>query len=304
MLSPDVFLVSGKHQIYLNLIKLMKLELIKAYFENFNKYIYETDGLDFWFARDLQELLGYSKWENFLKVIEKAKTACENVDLKVEDHFANTVRAVNMPNGGIREVDDFFLTRYACYLIAQNGDSSKEPIAFAMNYFAIQTRKQEILEKRINEWERLQVREKLTTSEKGLSGIIYERGIDNRGFAIIRSKGDEALFGGYTTNEMKNMLGIPMGRPLADFLPTITIKAKDFANEITIFNLKKDISLTGLSNIVYEHEKNNYDVRKLLLDRGITPENLPAEEDLQKLRRKINGDDKKLLKEIKQKKKK
>jgi DNA-damage-inducible protein D len=282
----------------------MKLELIKAYFENFNKYIYETDGLDFWFARDLQELLGYSKWENFLKVIEKAKTACENVDLKVEDHFANTVRAVNMPNGGIREVDDFFLTRYACYLIAQNGDSSKEPIAFAMNYFAIQTRKQEILEKRINEWERLQVREKLTTSEKGLSGIIYERGIDNRGFAIIRSKGDEALFGGYTTNEMKNMLGIPMGRPLADFLPTITIKAKDFANEITIFNLKKDISLTGLSNIVYEHEKNNYDVRKLLLDRGITPENLPAEEDLQKLRRKINGDDKKLLKEIKQKKKK
>ncbi len=277
----------------------MKSELIKNYFENFNKYIYETEGLDFWFARDLQKLLGYKNWENFLKVIQKAKVACKNAGGEKEEHFANTVRAVNMPKGGVKEVDDLFLTRYACYLIAQNGDSGKEPIAFAMNYFAIQTRKQEILEQRIDEWERLKAREKLSDSEKGLSGVIYVRGVDNRGFAIIRSKGDQALFGGYTTTDMKCKLGVPANRPLADFLPTITIKAKDFVNEITIFNLKKDLNLTGLNSIVQEHEKNNQDVRKLLLNKGISPESLPAEDDLQKLKRKICADDKKLLKEVK-----
>lgn len=281
----------------------MKSEIIKIYFESFNRYIYEADGIEFWFARDVQQLLGYTKWENFLKVIDKAKIACEKAEVKVEDNFANTVRAINMPNGGIKEVDDIFLTRYASYLIAQNGDPAKDQIAFAMNYFAIQTRKQEIIEKRIGDWERLQARAKLGTSEKTLSGIIYQRGIDNQGFALIRSRGDEALFGGYTTNEMKRRLNIPLSRPLADFLPTITIKAKDFANEITIFNLKKDSGLSSPDNISAEHIKNNKDVRNVLLKSNIRPESLPAEEDAQKVRRKIQSEDKKLLKEIKRKKK-
>lgn len=277
----------------------MKSELIKSYLDRFESHVYKTDKVEFWFARDLQEILGYADWRNFLKVIDKAKTACMNAGVNINDHFVNTVRAVNMPNGGIKEVDDIFITRYAGYLIAQNGDSSKEPIAFAMNYFAIQTRKQEILEKRIDEWERLRARDKLSLSEKGLSGVIYERGVDNQGFAIIRSKGDKALFGGYTTNEMKRRLAVPTNRPLADFLPTITIKAKDFANEITIFNLKKDPLLNGMIKIADEHVKNNEDVRNLLIQRGITPENLPAGEDLQRLKRKVKLEDKKLLKDAK-----
>lgn len=285
-------------------IKNMKLELVKTYFENFNKFVYEANGLEFWFARDLQILLGYTKWENFLNAIEKAKKACENSGGDVGDNFATTVRAVNMPNGGIKEVDDIFLTRYACYLIAQNGDPSKEQVAFAMSYFAIQTRKQEILEKRISDFERIKAREKLSVSEKTLSGVVYEKGVDSAGFAIIRSKGDQALFGGYSTGDMKKKMGIPANRPLADFLPTITIKAKDFANEITIFNLKKESAPSGLNAISHEHVKNNQDVRNLLLQKGIRPESLPAEEDTQKIKRKLLGEDKKLLKETKQRKKK
>jgi DNA-damage-inducible protein D len=277
----------------------MKSEVINNYFNDFNKFVYEVDGLEFWFARDLQNLLGYSKWENFLNIIEKAKIACENSDIKVDDHFAYTVRAVDMPNGGVKEAEDMFLTRYACYLVAQNGDSSKEQVAFAMSYFAIQTRKQELLEKRIGELERLQIREKLSYSEKILSGMIYEKGIDSQGFAIIKSKGDRALFGGYNTSDMKKRLGIPNSRPLADFLPTITIKAKDFANEITIFNLKKDGTSKSMTGVSLDHEQNNRDVRKLLLQKGIIPENLPAEEDVKKLQRKLKSDDKLIVKTAK-----
>lgn len=277
----------------------MKPEVINNYFNDFNKFVYEVDGLEFWFARDLQNLLGYSKWENFLNIIEKAKIACTNSDIKVDDHFAYTVRAVDMPNGGVKEAEDMFLTRYACYLVAQNGDSGKEQVAFAMSYFAIQTRKQELLEKRIGELERLQIREKLSYSEKILSGMIYEKGIDSQGFAIIKSKGDRALFGGYNTSDMKKRLGIPNSRPLADFLPTITIKAKDFANEITIFNLKKDGTAKSMIGVSLDHEKNNRDVRKLLLQKGIIPENLPAEEDVKKLQRKLKSDDKLIVKTAK-----
>ncbi|MFZ4648986.1 MAG: DNA damage-inducible protein D [Patescibacteria group bacterium] len=273
----------------------MKTEMIKSYLESFNSFAYEAGGTEFWFARDLQHLLGYSNWENFLNVIEKAKTACQNSGVSLDDNFAETSQAVSMPNGAIKEMDDIFLTRYACYLIAQNSDSTKEQVAFAMSYFAIQTRKQELLEKRMIELERMQAREKLSSSEKGLSGLIYERGIDGQGFAVIKSKGDQALFGGVNTADMKKRLGIRDSRALADFLPTITIKAKDFANEITIFNLKKDQLLSGLNNISLEHVKNNYDVRKLLLQKGIVPESLPAEEDAQKVKRRLNSDDKKLL---------
>lgn len=277
----------------------MKPEVINNYFNEFNRFVYEADGLEFWFARDLQNLLGYSKWDNFLNVIEKAKTACRNSGIKIDDHFADTARVTKMPNGGDKEVSDIFLTRYACYLIAQNGDSSKEQIAFAMSYFAIQTRKQELLEKRIIEIERLQIREKLSYSEKMLSGMIFEKGADSQGFAMIKSKGDQALFGGYNTGEMKKRLGIPNKRSLADFLPMITIKAKDFANEITIFNLKKDGSAKSIDGISLDHEQNNRDVRKLLLQKGIKPEDLPAEEDVKKLQRKLKSNDKLIIKNTK-----
>lgn len=281
----------------------MKLEIIKSYLENFNSFAYTAGDIEFWFARDLQDLLGYSNWENFVKVIDKAKTACGIAGLDIDDNFAITSRVVNMPNGGVKEKDDIFLTRYACYLVAQNSDSSKEPVAFAMSYFAVQTRKQEILEKRISDYERLQARDKLSSSEKNLSGLMYDRGADSLGFAIIKSKGDQALFGGLSTNDMKNHLQVPKNRPLADFLPTITIKAKDFANEITIFNLKKDQFLSGLNNISREHMKNNYDIRNLLLQKGIRPEDLPAEEDAQKMKRRLISEDNKLLKDSKSREK-
>lgn len=277
----------------------MKLEVIHNYFHEFNRFVYEADGLEFWFARDLQNLLGYLKWDNFVNVIEKAKIACLNSGVKIADHFAETARVIKMPNGGDKEVSDVFLTRYACYLIAQNGDANKEQIAFAMSYFAIQTRKQELLEKRITELERLQIREKLSYSEKKLSGIIFEKGADNQGFAMIKSRGDQVLFGGYNTSEMKQRLGVPGKRSLADFLPMITIKAKDFANEITIFNFKKENSAKSIDGIGLDHEQNNRDVRNLLLQKGIKPEDLPAEEDIKKLQRKLKSDDKLIIKNTK-----
>jgi len=272
--------------------------LIRALTQDFESASHKADDVEYWLARELQTLLGYAKWDNFLQVIEKAKTACNKSGQSLTDHFAGVGKMVDIGSGTQREIDDIMLTRYACYLIAQNGDPRKNPIAFAMSYFAVQTRKQEILEKRINAWERLQAREKLTLSEKELSGLIFERGVDNQGFARIRSKGDKALFGGFTTNEMKQRLQVPGSRPLADFLPTITIKAKDFATEITNFNVKKD-DLKGEPAITSEHVKNSQSVRRVLKDRGIKPEELPPEEDIKKVQRKVAAEDKKLLKSAK-----
>jgi len=275
--------------------------LIVKLFQKFEVACYLYNEIECWSARDLQEVLGYTEWRNFLKVIEKAKTACENTGVSVPDHFVDVNKMVPLGSGAERTVEDMALTRYACYLIAQNGDPSKSEIAFAQTYFAVQTRRQEIIEQRLLDVDRLSAREKLSKSEKKLSGIIYERGVDEKDFGIIRSKGDQALFGGYSTQEMKKKLAIPDGRALADFLPTLTIKAKDFATELTSHNvLEKDLS--GESQISNEHVENNQAVRRMLIERGVKPESLPPAEDVKKLQRKLDGDEKKLLKDVKKKK--
>jgi DNA-damage-inducible protein D len=263
--------------------------------KRFEEYAYEQDGVEYWMARELQELLGYADWRNFLNAINKAKESCETTGEAVSDHFVDVTKMVKIGSGAEREQEDLMLTRYACYLIAQNGDPKKEQIAFAQSYFAIQARKQELLEERIQLMERLQAREKLAATETELSKNIYERGVDNTGFARIRSKGDWAMFGGLNTSDMKRKLGIKENRPLADFLPTITITAKQLATEITNFNVKKN-DLKGENNITNEHVKNNQDVRALLGKSGIKPEELPVEEDIKKLERRVKTLDKTIAK--------
>lgn len=271
----------------------MKKELIISLRKSFEESAYEEEGVEYWLARELQKLLDYDEWRNFLNVVEKARIACKNSGQDIKDHFVDINKKVKIGSEAERIIDDVMLTRYACYLIAQNGDPRKEQIAFAQSYFAIQTRKQELIEQRVALIERLNARQKLVASETELSKLIYERGVDDVGFARIRSKGDEALFGGFTTLQMKHKLKIPQKRPLADFLPTITITAKNLAAEITNFNVKKD-DLQGEPSITKEHVKNNLDVRKLLSKSGIRPEKLPPEEDIQKLQRKVKEDEKEI----------
>lgn len=277
----------------------MKSEEIKNLFTQFEAAAAEIEGIECWSARELQTLLGYNKWENFEKVIDKAKTACTYADEDVSNHFPDVRKVIEAGKGAKHEIDDILLTRYACYLVAQNGDSRKEEISFAQNYFAVQTRRAELVEQRLLENERVIAREKLSQTEKQLSGILYERGVDSQGFAIIRSKGDQALFR-LNTQLLKRKMGIPDNRPVADFLPTISIKAKDLAAEMTGLNVQSK-DLKGQIKIEKEHIDNNTAVRDMLNKRGIIPENLPIAEDVKKLQRKLEGDEKKILKDAKQK---
>jgi len=272
----------------------MEKEIILSLTKNFEDFAQRTeDGVEFWLARDLQELLGYAKWSNFINVISKAKIACEVSGQNILDHFADVGKMVQIGSGTTKEIDDIMLTRHACYLIAQNGDSKKQEIAFAQTYFALQTRKAELIEQRILDYERLEARSKLALTEKELSKVIYEQAGGNNTFALIRSKGDQALFN-RTTAQMKERWGIKETKPLADFMPTILLKAKDFASEITIYNAKEK-QMQNERDISNEHITNNEAVRQTLINRGIVPENIAPQEDIKKIERKLNTQNKKAL---------
>ena len=276
---------------------IQKIQQYKSAFDLIAKSIKDDEGntIEVWYARELQQVLGYARWENFVVAIGRALESCKTLGINVDDHFREVTKMIALAKGAQREVQDFMLTRYACYLIAQNGDPKKEEVAFAQSYFAVQTRKAEIIEERLNEVARLNTRERLRASEKQLSRNIYQRGVDDRGFGRIRSKGDYALFGGLSTDQMKKRLGIKSGA-LADYLPTLTIAAKNLATEMTNYNVEQK-DLYGEASITAEHVQNNRSVRGMLGQRGIKPEELPPAEDIKKVERRVAKDEKSMIKE-------
>ena len=276
---------------------IQKIHQYKSSFDSIVKEVKDDDGnsIEVWYARELQEVLGYARWENFVTAVGRAIESCKTLGINVDDHFREVTKMVGLGSGSQRPIQDFMLTRYACYLIAQNGDPKKEEIAFAQSYFAVQTRKAELIEERLNEIARLNTRERLRTSEKQLSRNIFQRGVDDRGFGRIRSKGDQALFGGLTTEQMKKRLGIKSGA-LADRLPTLTIAAKNLATEMTNYNVEQK-DLYGEKDITAEHVQNNRSVRGMLGQRGIKPESLPPAEDIKKVERRVAKDEKEMQKE-------
>ena len=276
---------------------IQKIHQYKSAFDLIAKSVKDDDGnsIEVWYARELQEVLGYARWENFVTAVGRAIESCKTLGINIDDHFREVTKMIALAKGAQREIQDFMLTRYACYLIAQNGDPKKEEIAFAQSYFAVQTRKAELIEERLNEIARLNTRERLRTSEKQLSRNIFQRGVDDRGFGRIRSKGDQALFGGLTTEQMKKRLGIKSGA-LADRLPTLTIAAKNLATEMTNYNVEQK-DLYGETDITAEHVQNNRSVRGMLGQRGIKPEALPPAEDIKKVERRVAKDEKEMQKE-------
>ncbi len=278
----------------------MEINRITSYTESFNAIANHIEGengekVEVWFARDLQSRLGYARWENFQVAIGRAVESCKSQNINVDDHFREVTKMVTLGSGAQREIQDYMLTRFACYLIAQNGDPKKEEIAFAQGYFAVQTRRAELITEHLQYLARIEVRERLRSSEKQLSQNIYERGVDDRGYARIRSKGDTVLFGGHTTEDMKRRLGVKSSRPLADFLPTLTIAAKNLATEMTNYNVEQK-DLYGEASITTEHMDNNRSVRQMLSQRGIKPEELPPSEDIKKIERRVNSNEKKIEK--------
>ena len=276
---------------------IQKIQHYKSAFDEIVKEVKddEDNSIEVWYARELQMVLGYVRWENFVVAIGRAMESCKTLGINVDDHFREVTKMIALPKGARRDVQDFMLTRYACYLIAQNGDPKKEEVAFAQSYFAVQTRKAELIEERLHEIARLDTRERLRASEKQLSKNIYQRGVDDRGFGRIRSKGDQALFGGLSTEQMKHRLGIKSGA-LADHLPTLTIAAKNLATEMTNYNVEQK-ELYGEMNITAEHVQNNRSVRGMLGQRGIKPEELPPAEDIKKVERRVAKDEKEMIKD-------
>ena len=278
----------------------MKTEEIIELFRQFESIANEYEGVECWSARELAKLLGYAQWRNFENIVNKAKAACEHAEQEVSYHFAEVGKMVSLGSGSEREVSDYMLTRYACYLVAQNGDPRKPQVAFAQNYFAVQTRRAELVQQRILDYERIQARTKLAETEKRLSGILYERGVDSKGFALIRSKRRQGLVSyrhGIAQKEIRSTRKPSIGR----LLPTISIKAKDFAAEMTSVNVQQKGLVRTNKKSGKEHVDNNAAVRDMLLQRGIVPEQLPPGEDVKKVERRLKSEEKRLTGKAKKK---